>query len=484
MNTFKKLCAVAYILLITGACSLPLVGMIFGIGAKSTENRTMTGMPDLYTATEDTIDPNLNYTTELGEYYSDNFGFRQELVTADSWLNETLFGRSSGDKTTVGKDGWYYLTETLNDYKGVSSFSDRGIYRMKKTIDLMNQYSADANITFVFFVAPNKNSIYPEFMPWKIRKSSYPSNLDRLSKAMRGCEYYIDMKSVLKKSAENKSRYIYLKNDSHWNNLGALEAYNAVQNNLNSRIKNYDYMPIDQSKLYISQTSVSGDLTAMLYPSVNKTDVQYELGIPKNFSSTKPLTNMMDSEINTTCQGRYYNIMCYRDSFFNAFIPINSNAFAIARYTRTSKTSSFDLSAAKSGDYNIALVEIVERNLSNILYTAPLMEAPRVSSPNVARRRYVEQKCSFADDGESYIFNGELGDWVDLQTDSNIYIELRDSSDRSYYYEAFPILNGDSYADNGFSAHISKYNLRNGDYRLFIHVGNEKLTRYTELTPE
>ncbi len=484
MNFLKKLCAAAYIMLITAACSLPFFGMMFGWGAKSTENRTMTGMPDLYTATEDTIDPNFNYTTELGEYYSDNFGFRQELVTANSWLSEKIFGRSSNEKTVVGRDGWYYLSETLDDYTGLSSFSDRGIYRLKKTIDLMNTYSTEGNITFVFFVAPNKNSIYPEYMPWNIKRSSSPSNLDRLSRAMRGSDYYINIKSVLKKSARDKSRYIYLKNDSHWNNIGALAAYNAVQDNLNSRIKKYDYMPIDESKLYISETEISGDLTMMLYPSLTKTDVQYELGISREFSSTKPLTNMMDSEINTTCQGRYYNVMCYRDSFFNTFIPINSNAFAKARYTRTSKSSSYDLTAAKTGDYNIAMVEIAERNLPNVLYSAPIMDAPKVKSPKVARRRYVEQKCSFIDDGASFIINGRLGNWVDIETESNIYIELRDSGDRSYYYEAFPILEGDSYADNGFSAHISKYNLKNGEYQLFIHVGDEKVTRYTELILE
>ena len=290
----KKYFVVAYILLITAACSLPFVGMICGWGAKSTENRTMTGLPDLYTAEEDRIDPNLNYTAELGEYYSDNFGFRQELVTAHSWLNETVFGRSSNEKTVVGKRGWYYLSETIDDYTGVSALSDRGIYRLQKTLDLMNEFSEEGNITFVFFVVPNKNSIYPEYMPDSIMASEKPSNLDRLNKAMRARLYFLDVKSVLVKSAKDRTRYIYLKNDSHWNNIGALAAYNALQENLNLRIEKYDYMPIDESKLYISQTEISGDLTTMLYPSLTKTDIQYELGLPKNFSSNKPLRDQHD----------------------------------------------------------------------------------------------------------------------------------------------------------------------------------------------
>ena len=105
-----------------------------------------------------------------------------------------------------------------------------------------------------------------------------------------------------------------------------------------------------------------------------------------------------------------------------------------------------------------------------------------VRSPVVSRRRYAEQKCSFVDDGESFVINGVIGDWADLHTDSSIYIELRDSKYRSYYYEAFPIADGDAYADNGFSVKISKYYLNNDEYQIFIHVGNQELTRYTELT--
>ena len=478
----KKACFIGYILMITAGCSLPFIGMLLGLGAKSTENRMMTGLPDLYTAEEDRIAPNLNYTSELGEYISDHFGFRQELVTANAWLHETVFGCSSNEKTIAGKNGWYFLSETTDDYTGMSALSERGIYRLKKTLDLINAFSEDSNITFVLFVAPNKNSIYPEYMPDNIRRSSTPGNLDRLSKEMRDRHYYMDVKYLLQKSAKDRTRFIYLKNDSHWNYIGALVVYNALQNNLNSRISRYDYLPIDEASLSITQTDTSGDLTAMLYPSLVKTDVQYDLGIPKHFSSARPLTNLMDPEINTTCQGRYYNIICYRDSFFNALIPINSNAFAKARYTRTSTASPYDLNAAKTGDYNIALIEVAERNLPDVLCSAPIMDAPRVKSPSVTRRRYAGQSCTFVDDGESFIIDGEIGDWAEMTTESNIYIELRGSSDKSYYYEAFPIRSGDSYADNGFSAHISKYKLKNDEYRVYLHVGDQRLSRYTELT--
>ena len=93
MEKAKKFAKAVYILLILTVCTIPFLVMLLGWGSESTENRTAAGLPELYTVTENTREWNTAYTTELGEYYSENFGFRQELVTAYSWLNEKLFRR-------------------------------------------------------------------------------------------------------------------------------------------------------------------------------------------------------------------------------------------------------------------------------------------------------------------------------------------------------------------------------------------------------
>lgn len=476
----KKICSISYTVLIAVVCTVPFIGSIFKWGSQSTENRTMLSMPKLFETSEDATKLNMDYTTKLADYYSEHFGFRQELVTANAALNETIFARSTNDKTTIGKNGWYYLNETLDDYTGASALSERGIYRLKKTLDLMNQYAEDSNITMLFFSAPNKNSIYPEFMPWHIRRSTEPGNLDRLNELFSqdsDSNYYINMKSCLQELKETESRDIYLKNDSHWNDIGALAAYNAMQDNFNSRIDKFDYMPVAVSDTDITEEYAAGDLTNTLYPSLQKTGLKYDLGIEKKFSADRPLTDLM-AEISTTSQGRYYSEICYRDSFFNALININSNAFAKVRYTRAFP---YDMTAAKNGGYNIAVVEIAERNLPKILDNAPIMGAISVDLP--ADSTYVKsgQGCEFVDNGESLKLSGELGDWANLENDSNIYIELRDSSGKSFCYEAFPICEGDGYSDNGFSITISKYSLVNDEYEAYIHIGSAETAQYTEL---
>lgn len=476
-TNIKTIGHIAYIAAVAAICTVPLVGGIFHWGSQSTENRTMLSLPKLLETTEDATRFNPAFTAKLGDYYAEHFGFRQELVTANAALNEILFGRSANGKTTVGKDGWYYFNETLDDYTGVSALSERGIYRLQKTITLMNAYAEEGNVTMLFFAAPNKNSIYPEFMPGQVRRSSKPSNLDRLNEAMRGEACYLDMKSLLLAQKAGETRDIYLKHDSHWNNLGALTAYNAMQDNLNSRIAAFDYQSVSEADTHITEIQILGDLTNTLYPSVKKTGLQYDLGLEKAFSADRPLTDLM-AEISTTCEGRYYNEICYRDSFFNALIGINSNAFAKVRYTRALP---YDMTAARNGNYHVAVVEIAERNLPVVLNKAPIMDAVAIELPR--DRAYVKaaQRCRLADKGDYFTFNGYVGDWAALAADSNIYIELRDTQGKSYCYEAFPIAEEEPYRDDGFSARIDKYSLPNNKYDVYLHVGDGDSSRYTDL---
>lgn len=429
-------------------------------------------LPSFITVTESEKSLNLDFSSEFDDFFSENFGLREELVNTRAKLMCLLFRNYTGDKVVVGNDGWMYFTETTDDYTGESAMNDRGIFRMAHTIELMDEYLSQYGIKMVFFSAPNKNSIYPEYMPREYLRSQSKSNLDRLSEKMAGCKSYLNVKESLLEYKEQCSTDIYHKSDSHWNSYGAMKAYELIEANLNSRIANFDFCSFDIPE-NADTYAWAGDLSAMIFPTDPPNDIQYDLHIPQIYTSERPITDMMSVEIQTTCSGKYYSALCYRDSFFNVLIDPVADSFCRTRFTRALP---YDLSAAVDGKYNVVIIELVERNLDQLLNKAPVATAPIREAPAKSGcLKDIEQLCELEDDTDEITINGALGEWCTLNDEDRVFIELRGEKG-SVYFEAYPILDGDPDADNGFSATINKHSLPDDTYSAFIHVGNSSET--------
>ena len=71
---------VLYCVLVLGICLLPLAGMIFWPTMQTTENTTLAQWPAL----TDESGIHTDFLQQAGEYFTDHFAFRQELVAADA----------------------------------------------------------------------------------------------------------------------------------------------------------------------------------------------------------------------------------------------------------------------------------------------------------------------------------------------------------------------------------------------------------------
>ena len=179
---------------------------------------------------------NLEYPTLLDSYLSDHFAFRTPAVTLASVLKAKLF-TSNQDKVVIGGEDWLFFGETLDDFMGKGVMSDYDISRLAKTISLMNEYVVANGGKFVFAAAPNKNSIYGEYMPYYFTKNKGNGNLDKLTNVLGDKDYYLDLKSALLNSKNLGT--LYHKRDSHWNNLGASIAFSEFCKKLGLNVTDY-----------------------------------------------------------------------------------------------------------------------------------------------------------------------------------------------------------------------------------------------------
>ena len=177
----KKL-QVLYITAFFAACLVPSLGMAVTKQEASSENRRLAEFPELKKENE----INTRWLPEAGEYFQEHFAFRNELVTANALLNGKIFGVSTADGVIQGTDNWLYYKDSLEDYLGEELLSERSLFNIAHTLAMMQETLNEKGVQLLFTVAPNKNSLYGENMPYYgSLKVSSDKNLVNLQKYLR-----------------------------------------------------------------------------------------------------------------------------------------------------------------------------------------------------------------------------------------------------------------------------------------------------------
>ncbi|MDD4494332.1 MAG: hypothetical protein PHV32_08305 [Eubacteriales bacterium] len=364
----NKALKVLFVVLTFVMLLLPLISMPLGLNASGAEKRTLSEMPKLV----DDGKINTDFTGQFDTFFSENFGLRSNMITAYSALAYHLTGDSVNDKVIAGKDGWLFYYETIDDYVGKNTLSDSDIRSLYKILQMQKEFLEEKGISFIFIVAPNKNSIYPEFMPERYVKSESESSLEKLNKYLSQKDVaYVDLQEhlTLGRSAEQ----LYHKKDTHWNNYGAMLACSAIFDKVGELIPEYAFNEYT-GVAYTAEKSWNGDLDTMLFPALNKKDVQFRFDIEMKYKYKKPLRTFEDIKIETELthmsETENKRLLMFRDSFANAMIPFLSNEFDYAMYSRSVP---YDYNLINEADPDVVILEIAERNLKNLLLSSPLI---------------------------------------------------------------------------------------------------------------
>ena len=340
-------------------CLIPSVGMLLPEGEKAAgSNEILAPMPALRDG-EGAL--NTAYLTRLSDYVGDHFFLRQDLVTAWSALNQNVLHTSIADNVLLGRDGWLYFGETLDDYTGAAPMTGGEIAAAAHNLALVSEYCGEQGAKFLFTIAPNKNSVYPGHMP-DLPIFSQRKNAAELAKALsdEGVAY-CDLFAAL----ESQPETLYFTQDSHWNSKGAALAADAINAAL-GRQSDYFAGPFQAEAVHRS------DLYAMLYPAGAwlEEDQCYEGEL--SFEYEAPVRSENDLNIRTTGGGNG-SLLMFRDSFGGLLYPYLADSFEKAHFSRA---AAYRLDQIPVREADCVVVELVERNLRWLLENVPLMPAP------------------------------------------------------------------------------------------------------------
>ncbi|MBP5363084.1 MAG: hypothetical protein J6Y71_08720 [Ruminococcus sp.] len=363
-NTLYRLYSGAFI----GICLLPAVLMPFVKSDSSKEKRALSELPKLKT---DEGDFNINILSDLGDYFSEHFAFRQQLVTADGRIKTALTATSPNTDVIDGTDGWLYYFETIDDYLNINTMNSRQISGICHDLRLVNDYCERNGKQFIFTSVPNKNSLYPEHMPFNYIPADAPDNYELLSEGLSEDSFYVNMKAVLEDTGS--SIPLYHATDTHWNNLGAYAGHCALMGALGREVCPAENWTIEENGRL-------GDLAAMIYPSEGARDTQVHSDYQFTYEYQGHFNALDDVTIDTVSEKGEGTLLMYRDSFGEAILPYMAEQFSSAEFSRITPYR-FDESMLSMGE--TIIVELVERNLPRLAEAAPLMPAPEISDETV-----------------------------------------------------------------------------------------------------
>ncbi len=232
------------------AISLPLIGSFMqdDRGLSYQEKRKLQQLPQLPHQLEELDE----YITAFEKYFNDQFGFRDFFLSSYSHIKGLIgdrdISRNAENVGTAnvleGKDGWFFLNrkwdgDPVADYRNLDLYSEGKLLLATLLFAARTHWLKSQGVEYVFFFAPNKHTIYSEYLPDYIRKEGDISALDQLDDALRRHTdvNFVDLRPTLLQSKDEAVKYwkdskeeaaLYYKMDSHWNSGGADIAQFAI----------------------------------------------------------------------------------------------------------------------------------------------------------------------------------------------------------------------------------------------------------------
>jgi len=287
----------------------------------------------------------------------------------------------------IGKHEWLFYIDpndgnNLEDYRKNDRLTPEQLQQWRTVLETKYWWLQQQGISYVFVIAPNKQSIYGEYFPSRIRAVGRQSRLEQLMEYMKDSEVPIlDLrKALIRAKAEGQ---IYQRIDTHWNDFGAAIAQYEIMRYLTKSYPNIQ--PIRYAAQdFLWESRQGGDLANMLNLSgILKEQSRPRLRSPASQCEKQMIGDTTDplfmQPFMTTCLTGELSALIFRDSFFAALQPYISSYFSKSVYVWTQPDIEMIAQLVEQYAPNIVIEERVERYLKNIpAFPQPKSEAYQV----------------------------------------------------------------------------------------------------------
>lgn len=327
----------------------------------------------------------VSYTAAFESWWNDSFGFRPSLVVGYS-RSLLALGVSPTPSVIVGRSGWLFFAgdEALAAYRAVQPLREQELAAWQRRIEARRDWLAARGIRYLVVIAPNKETIYPEFMPAHLNRVREVTRLDQLVTRLRAesTVAIVDPREILR--AAKADDVLYFRTDTHWNDAGAWLLYREILARLRLWYPELEPTPVT-AFARVSRNGWSGDLATMLGLDGRLSEERLLLeprGVPvarvadPGPRPADPQRRLSAAERESTARLR---VVMFHDSFGLSLQPFLSESFSRIVFSSgpTDWRVNFDPALVERERPTVVIQEIAERfAVSSSSLRAPAPAAP------------------------------------------------------------------------------------------------------------
>jgi hypothetical protein len=266
-------------------------------------------------------------------------------------------------------------------HRRVLNVTERRLDRLHDLLVSRKKWAEGLGAEFLFVIAPDKTSIYPEFLPDWFDPIEGPSLTDQLVARLQaaGDVDFLDLRPALKE-AKRGGRPLYYAGDTHWNSEGAFVGSSAVARWLHARHPAVE--PLGDDDLVRARVRYQGDLSRLLHleSSLEESSILARLKSPRSAPAPFPgdptpiATWSRPAFALQVADPRLPKALIYHDSFAEGMTPFLAECFQTSVFVPDLRITRSTTGGFKP---DIVIFECVERTLYPLAgLTDDLIPAP------------------------------------------------------------------------------------------------------------
>lgn len=280
--------------------------------------------------------------------------------TSLDYLNPVII-----NSVIIGRDDWLFYSgdNSIDYYRGTNIADDNYISSLKTALNNLNNSCKSRGAELRVLIGPNKEQIYPEYLPSYTTVNSYGNKrTDRIVdyfKATTDISYIYPLYDMF---ANKTNGDLYKKQDTHWNYRGAFIAYKQFMKSINREAAEVTYN---------EYTDSGGDLANMSGKKTSYTNWNCTYRPEVKYKYTNVLNDQYEyTNNNESAPGR---LILFGDSFRNhfkffAYRDFNETQVFSRDYRYQNNDAKNVVKTLHEGD--VLLIIAVERFDYTIIYTA------------------------------------------------------------------------------------------------------------------